>query len=137
MKSSPRIHERVRWSDVDKMGVMYFGAYIRFMEIAETEFLRDLGFTYDGITADFGVWMARVHLEVDYRFPARLDDEIVSWAEVAKIGGTSIQFTFPIERADGKRLADTKLILSCLQADSLKPTRVPSALADALRERIV
>ena len=119
------------------MGVMYFGAYIRFMEIAEAEFFRDLGFTYDGITHDLGVWMARVHLEVDYRFPARLDDEIVSWAEVKKVGGSSIHFTFPIKRADGKRLADTTLILSCLQQDSLKPTRVPDVLADALRARIV
>ncbi len=118
------------------MGVMYFGAYIRFMEIAEAEFFRELGFTYDGITSEFGVWMARVHLDVDYRFPARLDDEIVSWAEVRKVGGSSIYLTFPIERADGKRLADTTLILSCLQQESLRPTRVPARLAEALRGRI-
>lgn len=137
MKSeSPRIRERVRWSDVDKMGVMYFGAYIRFMEIAETEFFRDLGFTYDGITDAFGVWMARIHLEVDYRFPARLDDEIVSWAEVTKIGGSSIHFRFPIERSDGRRLADTTLVLACLHRESLKSTRVPAELAAAIRGRM-
>ena len=118
------------------MGVMYFGAYIRFMEIAEAEFFRDLGFTYDGITHDLGVWMARVHLEVDYRFPARLDDEIVSWAEVKKVGGSSIHFNFPIEGRDGKRLADTTLVLACLNRETLKSTRVPPELAAALRERI-
>jgi len=137
MKSeSPRIRERVRWSDVDKMGVMYFGAYIRFMEIAEHEFFRDLGFTYDEITEKFGVWMARIHLEVDYRFPARLDDEVVAWAEVTRVGGSSIHLTFPIERSDSKRLADTSLVLACLHRDTLKPERIPAELADALRLRL-
>ena len=72
------------------MGVVYFGRYLRFMEAAEAEFFRALGFTYDALANEHGVWFARAHLACDYRAPARLDDEIVCRAELTKLGGASL-----------------------------------------------
>jgi acyl-CoA thioester hydrolase len=134
IRSGPAVRERVRWSDVDIMGVVNYRQYLRFVEAAEGEFFRALGFTYEGIAAELGVWFARVQLECAYRSPARMDDEIVCRAKLEKIGGSSLTFTFPIERAaDGARLADGKLVIAALDRTTLRPARIPAPLAAALR----
>lgn len=129
----PTVRERVRWSDVDKMGVVYYGRYLRFMEAAEAELFGMLGFPYDTLSEKLGVWIARVRVEVDFRAPARLDEEIVCRAIVSKLGGSSLTMMFPIDRADGVRLADGVLVLAALDRDTLRPARLPAALSEALR----
>jgi acyl-CoA thioester hydrolase len=133
IRVGPDVRERVRWSDVDKMGIVYYGKYLRFIEAAETEFFRGIGFPYDVIADEHGVWIARVHLECDYRAPARLDDEIVCRAELRKVGGSSMTFAFPIDLAGGTRLVDGTLVLAALDRTTLRATRIPRPLAEALR----
>ena len=123
------VRDRVWWRDVDKMNVMHFGQYLRLMEMAETEFFRAHGFTYDAISEECGIWLARVHVEVDYRAPARLDDELECWAELTKTGGSTLHFAFPIER-NGERLADGVFVLSCLDRTTMRSTRVPALLRE-------
>jgi len=54
------IEEYVRWSDVDAAGVICYGAYVRFIEIAETELFRTAGFPYGQIFERFDCWLPRV-----------------------------------------------------------------------------
>ena len=131
--TGPVVRDRVRWSDVDTMDVVYFGRYLRFMEIAEDEFFRAAGFPHNVVSETLGVWIARVRLEIDFKAPARLDDEIVCRAELREIGASSLRFTFPIDRVDGTRLAEGVLVLAALDQRTLKPTRIPRALRDALQ----
>ena len=133
IRVGPEIRERVRWSDVDLMGVVFYGNYLRFMESAEGAFFRALGFPYDVISEQHGVWLARVHLGCDFHAPARLDDEIVCRAELRKIGGSSMTFAFPIDRLDGTRLVDGALVLAALDRTTLRAVRIPAPLARALR----
>lgn len=133
IRVGPDVRERVRWRDVDIMGVVHYANYLRFMEAAENEFFRSLGFPYDRIADELGVWIARVHLECDYRAPAKLDDEIVCRAELRKIGGSSLTFAFPVERLDGTTLVDGTLVLAALDRTTLRATRIPPVLANALR----
>lgn len=133
IRVGPVVRERVQWRDVDVMGVVHYANYLRFMEAAENEFFRALGFPYDRIADELGVWIARIHLECDYRAPAKLDDELTCRAELRKIGASSLTFAFPVERMDGTRLVDGTLVLAALDRTTLHPTRVPSALRDALR----
>jgi acyl-CoA thioester hydrolase len=129
----PTVVQRVRWADVDKMNVMYYGAYLRHTDAAEAEFFRALGFTYDTLNAEYGMWLARVQLDVRYRAPARLDDDLATRAELVKVGGSSIHLAFTIDRqADGKRLAEVRLVLAVLEAATLTATRVPAPLRSAL-----
>jgi acyl-CoA thioester hydrolase len=133
LRTGPDVRERVRWSDVDMMGIVYYGRYLRFMEAAETEFFRAIGFPYDVLSEQHGVWIARVHLACDYRAPAKLDEEITCRAELQKIGGSSMAFAFPIARAaDGTRLVDGTLVLAALDRTTLRATRIPAALRQSL-----
>lgn len=133
LRAGPQVRERVRWSDVDVMGIVYYGRYLRFMEAAETEFFRALGFSYDVLANEHGVWIARVRLACDYRAPAKLDDEVLCRAELRELGGSSMTFAFPVERADGTRLVDGTLVLAALDRTTLRATRIPGPLAAALR----
>jgi acyl-CoA thioester hydrolase len=124
----PAVRERVRWRDVDIMGVVYYGNYLRFIEAAEAEFFRALGVpAYEELAARHGIWLARVRLEIDFRAPARLDDEVLCRAELMKIGGSSLHFTFPIDRVDGTRLAEATLVLAAL-ARTMRAVRIPDVL---------
>ncbi|GAC1572486.1 MAG: tol-pal system-associated acyl-CoA thioesterase [Candidatus Elarobacter sp.] len=133
IRVGPTVNERVRWSDVDLMGIVYYGSYLRFVGAAEAEFFRAIAFPYDVIADEHGVWLARVHLACDYRAPARLDDDLVCRAELRKIGGSSLTFAFPIDRAGGGRLVDASLVLAALDRTTLRATRIPAPLAEALR----
>jgi acyl-CoA thioester hydrolase len=133
IRVGPEVRERVQWRDVDVMGVVHYANYLRFMEAAENEFFRALGFPYDRIADELGVWIARIHLECDYRAPAKLDDELICRAELRKIGASSLTFAFPVDRIDGTRLVDGALVLAALDRTTLRPARIAKALADALR----
>jgi acyl-CoA thioester hydrolase len=132
IRTGPEVRERVQWSDDDRMNVVYYGRYLRFMETAEAAFFRELGFSYDRIADELGVWIARVKLELSFRSPARLDDEVVCRAELLELGGSSMTFAFPIARVDGTQLADGRLILAALDRTTLRATRIPKLLRAAL-----
>ena len=54
-----RIKERVRWGDVDAARIIFYGAYIRFFEIAETELFRAVGLPYGRMFDELDVWLPR------------------------------------------------------------------------------
>jgi YbgC/YbaW family acyl-CoA thioester hydrolase len=128
----PSVRERVRWSDVDMMGIVFFGNYLRFMQAAESELFRALGFPYGALAELHGVWLARAHVDLDFRTPARLDDEVDCSAHVMRVGGASFDIAFPMTRADdGTRLADGRLVLASVDTVTLKSVRLPAALRTA------
>jgi len=127
--------ERVRWADVDKAGIIYFGAYSRMLDIAETEFYRSLGFSY-ATFEELGVVLPRVHVEFDFFKPALLDDELVLRPRISGVGVHSVRMKVNIYRsADGALLAEATLIVACVDR-SRKPAPLPADFAAALRSAI-
>jgi YbgC/YbaW family acyl-CoA thioester hydrolase len=51
------IEERVRWGDVDAASIIFYGAYIRFFEIAETELFRAVGLPYGVLFDEVDIWL--------------------------------------------------------------------------------
>jgi len=64
----------VRWGDVDAARIIFYGAYIRFFEFAETELFRSVGLPYGVMFDELDAWLPRAHLECDFRQAAQLDD---------------------------------------------------------------
>ena len=94
------IEERVRWGDVDAASIIFYGAYIRFFEFAETELFRAVGLAYGKMFDELNVWLPRVHLECDFHDAARLDDLLEVSVYVGRIGNSSMRVE-PL-RFDGK-----------------------------------
>jgi YbgC/YbaW family acyl-CoA thioester hydrolase len=124
--------ERVRWADVDKAGIIYFGAYSRMLDVVESEFYRSLGFTYAAFD-ELGVVLPRVHVEFDFFKPALLDDELVLRPRVSGVGVHSVRMKVNIYRsADQALLAEATLVAACVDK-ARKPVPLPPAFAAALR----
>ena len=67
METKPfMVDERVRWSDVDYAGIIFYGAYFRFFELAEMELFREAGVPYSDVFERFDIWLPRVHLDCDF-----------------------------------------------------------------------
>ncbi|PYS28585.1 MAG: hypothetical protein DMF75_18660 [Acidobacteria bacterium] len=132
------IEERVRWGDVDAAGIIFYGSYIRFFEIAETELFRAVGLPYGVVFDELNIWLPRVHLECDFHRAAQLDDllEVSVW--VGKIGTTSLRLNLEVRRKDRdgkieeKLIATAHFVLVSARRDNLQPVPVPEELRRAL-----
>lgn len=127
------IDEYVRWSDVDAAGMVCYGAYVRFVEIAETELFRSIGMPYGKVFDQFDCWLPRVHFSCDFHLPARLDEKLTLNAVVKRIGNTSVTLAFSIDNAGGGRVADFEVVLVCLDRQTFKSKPLPDELRTALR----
>src|SRR5918997_4140064 len=101
------IEERVRWGDVDAARIIFYGAYIRFFEFAETELFRAVGLPYSRIFDELDVWLPRAHLECDFRRAAELDDLLEVCVFVGRVGTKSLRLDFEVRRVGEAELIAT------------------------------
>lgn len=127
-----RVSEPVRWSDVDAAGVVYFGAFVRFVEIAEEELFRKAGVPYGDVFERFDCWLPRVKYACEFRAPARLGEQLRVSAWVKRLGEKSVSLAFAIDKQDGTRVADCEIVLVCVQRATFKAKPVPPQLRAAL-----
>jgi len=132
------IEERVRWGDVDAANIIFYGSYIRFFEIAETELFRAVGMPYGKIFDELDIWLPRVHLECDFHRAAQMDDLLEVSVYVGRIGTTSLRLNFEVRRKteDGTiekdLMATAHFVLVSTDRKDLKPLPVPDELRRAL-----
>ncbi|MFN2432323.1 MAG: acyl-CoA thioesterase [Gemmatimonadota bacterium] len=125
------VEDRVRWSDVDAAGIICYGAYLRFYEIAETELFRAAGEPYHEVFERYDVWLPRVHIESDFSRPAVLDDLLRVAAFVEHVGTTSLQLGFRVTR-QGEEIARARFVMVCVRRADLAKTPLPAPLAESL-----
>ena len=121
---------RVYYEDTDAQGVVYYANYFRFMERARTEWLRSLG--VDMLALMDNERRIFVVAEVKTRFvaPARLNDELVVTAWLTNLTRVSFDIEQNIYRGDieGELLINSFVKAAYLDADTMRPKRIPSSL---------
>ncbi len=124
-----RIEERVRWGDVDAARIIFYGAYIRFFEIAETELFRAAGLSYGQMFDELDVWLPRAHLECDFRRAAQLDDLLEVSVYVGHVGNRSLRLNFEVRRNGGDELvAEAHFVLVSVRRDTFETVALPEVL---------
>jgi len=127
------IDERVRWGDVDAASIIFYGAYIRFFEFAETELFRSVGLPYGVMFDELDIWLPRVHLECDFHHAAQLDDLLEVSVYVGRFGNKSMRLDFEVRRkGDDLIIADAHFVLAAVRRDSFETVPIP----DELRKRL-
>jgi acyl-CoA thioester hydrolase len=129
---------RVYWEDTDGGGIVYYANYLRFLERARTEWLRSLGYSQRALAQEPGIVFAVVSLNIEYRKPAKLDDELFITCEPKVEGAATIVFAQRIYRNEGgtalpgdgpdSLLVEASARVACLDARTLKPKRLPAFL---------
>jgi len=98
------IEEYVRWSDVDFAGIIFYGSYVRFFEIAETELFRACGLAYARVFDRYDIFLPRKAVHSEFYLPARLDDRLRVATYVGRVGTKSMTLNFDVLRDDPSRL---------------------------------
>ena len=94
---------RVGFSDTDAQGIVYYGRYNPYFDLARVEYLRSLGLLRRGADGDF---VMRAN-DVEYFAPARFDDELEIHIRVSQIGRTSMTYEFAAHRLPDETLMVT------------------------------
>jgi acyl-CoA thioester hydrolase len=128
-----RIEERVRWGDVDAARIIFYGAYIRFFEIAETELFRAVGLSYGRMFDELDVWLPRAHLECDFRRAAQLDDLLEVSVFVGRVGTKSLRLNFEVRRnGEDEIVADAHFVLVAVRRNTFESVPLPDELTRRL-----
>jgi len=112
-------YARVGFSDTDAQGVVYYGRYMPYFDLARTEYHRHLGRVSLG-NVDF----AMRALTVEYVAPARFDDLLEIFVRIERVGRTSITYDHAAYR-DDELMATAKATLVCIALDERRAVTVP------------
>jgi acyl-CoA thioester hydrolase len=127
------IEERVRWGDVDAARIIFYGAYIRFFEYAETELFREAGLQYGVMFDELKIWLPRVHLECDFKRAARLDDLLKVSVFVGRFGTKSMRLDFEVRRnGEEELIATAHFVLAAVNQDTFETVPIPAELRERL-----
>jgi len=124
---------RVDVAETDLGAVVYYGRYVHHVDRAVLAYRRHVGVPPLG--PDGHLFVVR-RLEVDYRAPARFDDEVEAFVRVTRLGGSSHEYAVRLERVSGGppgHLGDAVLtIVGVGGYDAPRPTRMPDSMRDAI-----
>ncbi|MGH9400073.1 MAG: acyl-CoA thioesterase [Thermoanaerobaculia bacterium] len=123
---------RVRYSETDKMGVVYHAHYIVWFEVGRTEYCRAAGLPYRAME-EAGLWILVTGVTCRYRQPARYDDALCVRASMAELGSRGLSFDYEIVRGGEEILADGTTRHLFASQDG-RPRRAPDKILEGLEK---
>ncbi len=124
---------RVRYSETDKMGYVYYGNYAAYLEVARVELLRELGMNYRKME-DAGVMLPVVDFHIAYKKPAYYDDLITVKTRINKKPTSKIIFEYEMFNEGGDLLNTAEVVLVFVDIKSGKPRKAPDYFLDRIEE---
>lgn len=119
---------RIYYEDTDAAGIVYHAHYLRFMERARSEWLRDHVVSAHELASRDSVLFAVRSVTIEFFKPARLDDLLAVTAEPTSIRGASLTLRQVCWRG-GESICEAKVDLVCVDAETFAPRRLPPELA--------
>ena len=122
---------RVYYEDTDVAGVVYHANYLKFMERARTEWLRELG-QDQKLLIEQDIAFAVVNANISYIKPARFNDALIVTSKVTGQGRASMSFEQKVvlEKNPSQILSTASIKVACVTLSNMKPRSLP----DVLRE---
>ncbi|MFC2090210.1 acyl-CoA thioesterase [Bacteroidota bacterium] len=128
---STRTSYRVRYSDTDQMGVVYYGEYPRFYEMGRSEMIRDFGYSYKELE-ESGVFMPVASMTTKYHRPLYYDELITIETALKEIPKARMVFYHTIYNANMEIVNTAEVMLVFLSKATNRPVRVPDHLVKVL-----
>ncbi len=125
------IEVRVRYSETDRMGLVYNANFLVYFEVARVEYLRALGVAYRDLE-ERGCLLPVIEAHCRYSGQARYDDVLEVVTYVDRLRPTRIDFRHRVRRkSDGAPIAEGHIVLACL-GENMRPRRLPPEVTDAV-----
>jgi len=116
---------RVRYSETDQMGVVYYANYLVWMEVGRVEYCKSVGFSYEEMEREDGIFLAVAEARCRYLYPARFDQDVTIETTLSDAHSRMVSFAYEIRLTqDGRKLAsgETKHVFV---GRDLKPAQLP------------
>jgi len=125
---------RVYYEDTDAQGVVYYANYFRFLERTRTEWLRALGVDMVALAEEERRIFVVADIQAKFLAPARLSDELTVTARATSVTRVAFDIEQNIYRGniDGKLLVSSMVKAAYLDADTMRPKRMPPSLIGEL-----
>lgn len=116
---------RVRYREVDPMGLVYHTHFVDYFEAARTEFLREMGLPYKDLEEE-GIIMPVVDLSVQYKRPAYYDDQLEILTRVRNVPEARVHIEYEVRRAgEEQQLVTGHVTLCFVDSNRRRPVRAP------------
>lgn len=122
---------RVYWEDTDAGGVVFYANYLKFFERARTEWLRAAGVEQQRLRDETGAMFVVADMHTRYLSSARLDDLLHITVRIEEQGAASMVIAQQAWRGE-TLLAEGRIRIGCVQAATLKPSRIPKPVLQAI-----
>tara|TARA_B110000014_G_scaffold200181_1_gene149631 strand:- start:433 stop:846 length:414 start_codon:yes stop_codon:yes gene_type:complete len=118
---------RIRYSDTDQMGYVYYGKYANFYEIARVELFRKLGFSYSQLEKK-GIGMPVIEMKSKYLMPAKYDEIIKINIQIKEKPSAKILFHYKLYNEKNNLINTASTLLTFINLQSKKAIRTPKEL---------
>ncbi|HBO12770.1 MAG TPA: tol-pal system-associated acyl-CoA thioesterase [Halieaceae bacterium] len=122
---------RVYIEDTDAGGIVYYVNYLKFMERARTEYLRELGSGWDKLLPAGLMFVVR-DAALTWYAPARLDDLLAVTVVPRRVAGATLVLAQAVCRG-GDTLVSGEITIACVDGATLRPRRIPRDMLATLR----
>ena len=120
----------VRFAETDAQGVAHHAAYLVWFEVARVDYLARFRGGYSTLRAD-GVEALTLECHLRYLAPAHFDDRLLIRTRCVGVRGARFRFEYVVLR-DDVPLADGWTRHGCVDGRTLRPTRIPQWLTEAI-----
>jgi len=116
---------RVRYAETDQMGVVYYANYLVWMEVARVEYCKSVGFSYEEMEREDGIFLAVAEAHCRYLYPARFDQDVTIETTLADAHPRMVSFAYEIRLTESGRKLATGKTRHVFVGRDLKPVRLP------------
>ncbi len=117
---------RVYYEDTDLAGIVYYANYLKFIERARTEWVRELGIDQAALKRESGIVFAVRRVEAEYLLPAVFDDVLTVVTSVISVTGARVRLSQDVLR--GEQVSFSSVVTLVALTETGKPTRLPSEI---------
>jgi acyl-CoA thioester hydrolase len=118
---------RVGYVDTDRAQVVHHGTYLRYLEAARVEYLRERNLDYKRLELEAHLALPVVEARVRYRLPALFDDLLVIKTWIAEVNRAKVRFDSQIARA-GELLTTAEITLCCIRLPEQRLCSMPGEI---------
>ena len=116
---------RVRYAETDQMGVVYYANYLVWMEVARVDYCKSVGFSYEELEREDGIFLAVSEAHCRYLYPARFDQEVTIATSLTEAHPRMVTFSYEMRLAEDDVKLATAHTKHVFVGRDLKPVRLP------------
>ena len=123
---------RVRYGECDPMGIVYYGNYLLYYEVARSEMLLQNGMSYSEIEKK-GILLPVIHADLDYLSSGFYNDLLTVKSTLLELPLVKLKFSYEINNELGTIINKGSTTLVYLDAKTRRPCRAPEYFLDKMR----